>query len=117
MVVMNSACTACTNTFNPTTSSTYVASTTMDNLNEVDGSYAVGFKVTDRLSLDAANAFSVSDFNFLMGFSQSGFTTLDGVLGFPRTIDTSYDLFYQKLYDNGLTPNTQFSLYMADSTV
>lgn len=103
---MNSACTACANTFNPTTSSSYVASTTMDNVSGVDGSYVVGFKVTDRLSIDNANTYSVSDFNFLMGFSQSGYTTLDGLLGFARTIDTSYNLFYQKLFDNGLTPNT-----------
>lgn len=106
LVIMNSACTACSNTFNPTTSSTYVASTTMDNVNELDGSYVVGFKVTDRLSLDVANGYAVSNFNFLMGFTQSGFTTLEGLLGFPRTIDTSYDIFYQKLYDNSITPNT-----------
>jgi len=78
----------------------------MDNVSGIDGSCVVGFKVTDRLSIDNANAYSVSDFNFLMGFSQSGYTTLDGLLGFARTIDTSYNLFYQKLFDNGLTPNT-----------
>jgi hypothetical protein len=87
----------------------------MDDVNELDGSYAVGFKVTDRLSLDLANTYSASDFNFLMGFTQTGFTTLDGLLGFARTIDTSYDIFYQKLYDLGITPNTQFALYMADT--
>ena len=66
---MNSACTACAHTFNPTTSTTYVGTVEMDNVNLLDGSEIVGFKVSDALSLDAAGTYAINSFDFLLGFT------------------------------------------------
>lgn len=74
----------------------------------------VGYKVEDTLSLDLAGTYKATNFNFLLGYNEKGFETQDGLIGLSRTVDTSYDMFYQKLYSQGRVSSNVFSFYMAD---
>jgi hypothetical protein len=116
LVIQDTSCTACQKTFDSSTSTTFVDSTTTDSITYGDGSYVHGYKVKDSLSLTSTGSVEATDFNFLLGYSQKGFSDMDGLIGMSRTYQTNYDMFWEQLYTQGQIPSSTFAFYMADST-
>ena len=114
LIILDSSCTQCVKTFDTTTSTSYVSSTITDSISYLDGSYIVGYKVGDRVSIDALDNYSVNGFNFLLGMREKGFSEMDGLIGMTRTTDTTYKIFYHELNLAGLTNTDVFAFYMTD---
>lgn len=115
LVIQDPSCTACQKTFDSSTSTTFVDSTTTDSTAYLDGSYVRGYKVHDTLSLTSTGSVEATNFNFLLGYSQKGFSDMDGLIGMSRTYQTNYDMFWNQLYVQGQIPSSTFAFYMADS--
>lgn len=57
----------------------------------------------------------VTGFNFLVANIQSGFEKRGGILGMTRTKDTSYNMLFKVLVEQGKTSSSVFALYLAST--
>jgi predicted SPOUT superfamily RNA methylase MTH1 len=114
LIIMDSSCAECLFTFDSSSSSTFVSSTTYDTNSYADGSYIRGYKVHDKVSL-GDTTLNVPSFNFLLATTQHGFNEFGGLIGLTRTTDPSYTKYYNDLVTQGSTAASLFSIYMDDT--
>lgn len=113
LLLMSSACTACQYTFNSSLSTTYNQSSSADYIAYLSGQYAFGMKAYDTVTL--LDDTEVTGFNLLLANIESGFETRGGILGMTRSTDTSYNMLFNVLYEQGQTTSSAFALYLAST--
>lgn len=116
-MIQDSVCgSACTETFDTSTSTTYVSSTTASQISYGGGNWAKGYKVHDTVALSTTGSYEATSFNFLLATSQHAMGDMPGLMGFSRTIYTEYNMFYDELYQQSQVSSNVFAIYMAEST-
>jgi Eukaryotic aspartyl protease len=117
LILLDKSCTECTgSTFDPTKSTSYVNTYYEDSIYYMDGSYMIGYKSLDTVAWDLYYSYKATSFNFLLGLQQNGFESEDGLIGLTRFNDNEYDMFIDKLYQQGRIDNRVFAFYMTDSS-